>query len=64
MAGNELTVEVRKEIGKGVARKLRAAGRIPGICYGHGETQPVSVDPVALDRLIRHSTTGMNTRAR
>jgi large subunit ribosomal protein L25 len=61
VAGNELSVEVREATGKGVARKLRAAGRIPGICYGHKETQPISLDPVALDGLIRRSATGMNT---
>ena len=32
----------RADIGKGAARKARAAGRIPGVLYGHGE------EPVAL----------------
>jgi len=61
VAQNELSVEVREASGKGVARKLRAAGRIPGICYAPGETQPVALDPRALDRLIRSSAAGMNT---
>ena len=37
-----LTGSRRESIGKGAARKSRAAGRIPGVLYGHGET------PVAL----------------
>lgn len=36
-----LDAEVRTETGKGVARKLRRAGRIPAIMYGAGE--PVSL---------------------
>jgi large subunit ribosomal protein L25 len=32
-----LSAEKRTESGKGVARKLRAAGRIPAIVYGQGE---------------------------
>jgi large subunit ribosomal protein L25 len=32
----------RGDVGKGGARKARAAGRIPGVIYGHGET-PVAV---------------------
>ncbi len=39
-----LTGNRREDLGKGGARKSRAAGRIPGILYGHGETPiPVSV---------------------
>ena len=34
----------RSDLGKGGARKARAAGRIPGVVYGHGETpEPVSI---------------------
>jgi large subunit ribosomal protein L25 len=32
----------REDLGKGGARKARAAGQIPGVLYGHGET-PVAV---------------------
>jgi large subunit ribosomal protein L25 len=32
----------REVIGKGGARKARAAGKIPGVIYGHGET-PIAV---------------------
>lgn len=39
---NKLTVEVRTEFGKGFARRLRAAGKIPAVIYGHG-TDPQHV---------------------
>ncbi len=46
----ELTVQVRRSHGKGAARKLRAAGLIPGVVYGGGsEHQAVTLDP----RLLR-----------
>lgn len=62
MAENALDVQIRADAGKGVARKLRAAGRIPGVCYGRGEeTVAVTVDPIALRRLIEGSDAGMNT---
>jgi large subunit ribosomal protein L25 len=62
VAENELNAEVRESTGKGVARRIRAKGRIPGICYGRGqEAQSITVDPKALDALIRNSAAGMNT---
>ena len=62
MAENALNVETRQGVGKGVARKLRAAGRIPGICYGKGEPSvSISFDPRALRRLLERSEAGMNT---
>jgi large subunit ribosomal protein L25 len=39
---NKLVVEVRTEFGKGFARRLRAAGKIPAVIYGHG-TDPQHV---------------------
>ena len=39
---NKLAAEVRTEFGKGFARRLRAAGKIPAVLYGHG-TEPVHV---------------------
>jgi len=38
----------REGVGKGFARKARAAGQIPGVVYGHGET-PVAVAVDAKD---------------
>jgi len=41
----KLTAEPRSNAGKGVARKLRSAGRIPGVLYGPNvESTPLSVD--------------------
>jgi large subunit ribosomal protein L25 len=57
-----LAVEPREGVGKGVARKLRAAGRIPAIVYGQGkEGVKVSLDPTLLERLLQVSHAGMNT---
>ena len=42
-----LKAEVRSEFGKGIARRLRAAGKIPGVVYGHA----VDVLHFAVDRL-------------
>jgi len=61
VAEYSLNVETRADTGKGVARKLRAAGRIPGVCYGPSDPQPIVLDPRALDLLLRRSTSGMNT---
>ena len=45
MAVIQLKGSKRQETGKGGARKARAAGQIPGVLYGHGETPvPVAVD--------------------
>ena len=38
----KLQADKREDTGKGVARKLRAAGRVPGVLYGQG------IDPLAL----------------
>jgi large subunit ribosomal protein L25 len=61
VAENTLSVEVREATGKGVARKLRVAGRIPGVCYGQSQSQVITLDPRALERLIRRSASGVNT---
>ena len=38
----KIAAEARTNFGKGAARKLRAAGRIPAVVYGHG-TDPVHI---------------------
>lgn len=44
-----LQAEVREETGKGVARKLRRAGLLPGVVYGKTrKSQPLIVDPIQL----------------
>ena len=41
----KLQAKVREGTGKGVARKMRAAGRVPAVVYGpDGDAQSVSVD--------------------
>jgi large subunit ribosomal protein L25 len=53
MANASLSAEMRTESGKGVARKLRAAGRVPGIIYGHArEPQALSIVARDLDKLL------------
>jgi large subunit ribosomal protein L25 len=53
MANASLSAETRSDRGKGYARKLRAAGRVPGIVYGHGrEPQSLSVVARDLDKLL------------
>jgi large subunit ribosomal protein L25 len=39
---NKVAAELRTQFGKGFARRLRAAGQIPAVIYGHG-TDPVHV---------------------
>ena len=53
MATATLTAELREETGKGAARKLRAAGRVPAVVYGHNRpTQGLSVDARELGRVL------------
>lgn len=57
-----IEVEKRQSRGKGAARKMRAAGRIPGILYGHQEVPvSVSLDPRVLERHLTHSGKRRNT---
>lgn len=53
MSEQVLNVEVREQTGKGICRRLRSAGRIPGIVYGKGmESVAVSLDQRELSGLI------------
>lgn len=62
MSQNELAAEPRSATGKGAARKLRAAGRIPAVIYGRAmQTRQVSVDPQDLDKLLHSTGAGLNT---
>ncbi len=52
MATASLGATPRTDVGKGVARKLRAAGRVPGVIYGHGrQPQALTVDAREFQRL-------------
>ena len=60
MAEQKLVAEPRTDSGKGVARKLRAAGRVPAVLYGAGvESTPLSVDSKELFHLL-HTGAGSN----
>jgi len=59
MATASLSAESRSEKGKGVARKLRAAGRVPGVVYGHArEAQSLSLVARDLEKLLSTVATG------
>ena len=53
MQQKTMSIELREKVGKGVARKLRANGRVPGVVYGKGvEPVAVSVDAKELAGVI------------
>ena len=56
MVDNHVAVDIRTSFGKGAARKLRAAGKIPAVVYGHG------ADPLHV-ALPAHETTLIARRA-
>ncbi|WP_303722244.1 50S ribosomal protein L25 [Malonomonas rubra] len=61
MAQAELNVEIRENTGKGVARKLRAAGKVPAVVYGKGmEPTAITVEPKALEQAV-DTEAGWNT---
>ena len=61
MAQVELNVEIREKSGKGVARKLRAAGKLPAVVYGKElGSAAIVVDPKELETAISGDA-GMNT---
>ena len=47
-----LAATVRQGTGKGVARKLRQAGQLPGIVYGVGDPLPIQFDTHAAEVLV------------
>ena len=51
-----LSAEPRPEAGKGAARAIRRAGRVPGIIYGDGkEPVTISLEPRELSRAIHRA---------
>lgn len=53
MATTTLTAELRSATGKGAARKLRAAGRVPAVVYGHHrQPQSLTLDSRDLGRIL------------
>lgn len=56
----KLEAERRDDSGKGVARKLRAAGRVPAVFYGHDQqATPLSVDAREMVHVL-HTSGGSN----
>ena len=53
MATASLKAAIRNERGTGVARKLRQAGEVPAVIYGHGrEPQPLAINTREVERLL------------
>jgi large subunit ribosomal protein L25 len=52
----ELTVRRRDGTGKGLARRLRREGLVPGIIYGGAAPVPVALDPRHVMKLFRDQT--------
>jgi large subunit ribosomal protein L25 len=60
MAEVELTAESREEVGKGAARKIRAAGKVPAVLYGPAvEPMRLAVDALQLWHAL-HTDAGTN----
>ncbi len=57
MATASLTAELRDATGKGAARKLRAAGRVPAVVYGHHrQPQSLTLDARELGRVLERAS--------
>ena len=55
MPSAQLAATARSTIGKGAARTMRRAGRVPGIVYGHARApQSLALDNHELARLLEH----------
>ncbi len=53
MQQTQMKIEMRTGTGKGISRRLRAAGKIPGVVYGRGmEPLPVTLEPKDLSAAI------------
>ena len=59
MATAKLDATLRSESGKGAARKIRMAGSIPGVIYGHGrQPQSLTVNGRETERLLTQIAAG------
>ncbi len=57
MAEFELIAESREDVGKGASRRLRRAGKVPGIVYGAGKnTTMISLSHNALEKQLAHES--------
>ena len=55
----EMVAELREKSGKGMARSIRRAGKIPGVLYGEGNSLLLTLDPADLTKVL-HSGAGEN----
>jgi large subunit ribosomal protein L25 len=62
MQSQSIEVKRREVGGKGLARKIRQGGQIPGVLYGHKQ-EPVAftIDPNELKKRVKASGMGRNT---
>ncbi|MGH7619418.1 MAG: 50S ribosomal protein L25 [Gemmatimonadaceae bacterium] len=59
MATASLTAKTRAERGTGVARKLRQAGEIPAVIYGHGrDPQSLAINTRDVEKLLGQFSAG------
>lgn len=49
-----LNIERRERTGSTGAHALRAAGKVPGVVYGHGSAETIAVERRALDDMLHH----------
>ena len=49
----DLAVELRQGVGKGPARQLRRAGKVPAVLYGQGECLLLVANPDDLVKILR-----------
>lgn len=49
----DLTVTVREQAGKGAARSMRRAGKIPAVLYGQGDCLLLTVNPEELIKILK-----------
>ena len=55
----KITAETRNEFGKGAARRIRRADKVPAVIYGHGrDPLPLAVNSRELERLLQQITAG------
>ena len=59
MAENKLLAEPRNEFGKGAARRIRRADKVPAVLYGHG-TEPVHITLPGHDTMLALKHGGAN----
>ena len=55
MSDVKITAELRNEFGKGAARRLRRAGKVPAVLYGHG-TDPLHLSLPGHDTMLALKT--------